>query len=333
MRLLTTAACILTSWVTIAQHTFSIVAVDPATGQVGSAGASCIGGAIGVDIISGILPGRGGINAQAWVCVPNINLNNGLDRMSQGDSPQEVLNWLFDNDQCQYPSSGYDSTYRQYGVVDFDSVGNPRSAAFTGYGADDYKNHIVGANYAIQGNILLGQQILDSMEVRFLSTGGELADKLMAALQGANVPGADTRCLAGGTSSLSSYIKVAKPGDTSGTFYLDIVIKSVPTGVEPIDTLQTRFDAWKNAQGVEGYWPSLNVLVAPNPAHQEVIFRIESDRELRVELYSAIGERLLTQAYRGDFLSIPTSQLRTGMIYYRVLDGVTILNIGSFLVM
>ena len=86
----------------------------------------------------------------------------------------------------------------------------------------DYKNHIVGPNYAIQGNILSGQAILDSMEARFLATPGPLADKLMAALQGANVPGADTRCLANGTSSLSAFLRVAKPNDLPGAFYLDL---------------------------------------------------------------------------------------------------------------
>ena len=58
----------------------------------------------------------------------------------------------------------------------------------------DYKNHIIGDHYAIQGNILLGQSILDSMESRFLNTSGSLSEKLMASLQGAKVIGADTRC-------------------------------------------------------------------------------------------------------------------------------------------
>ena len=61
------------------QDTFSIIAVDPATGEVGSAGASCVTG-VGsqgiIDIITKIIPGRGGVNSQAYVCIPNSNLNN-----------------------------------------------------------------------------------------------------------------------------------------------------------------------------------------------------------------------------------------------------------------
>ncbi|MDA8556722.1 DUF1028 domain-containing protein [bacterium] len=49
------------------------------------------------------------------------------------------------------------SESRQYGVVDYHN-GSSRSAAFTGTSCFDYKNHILGPNYAIQGNILLGQQ-------------------------------------------------------------------------------------------------------------------------------------------------------------------------------
>jgi uncharacterized Ntn-hydrolase superfamily protein len=312
-----------------AQHTFSIVAVDPATGEVGSAGASCIGGS---DIIAGLLPGRGAMNAQAWVCIPNINLQNGLNWMSMGASPTQVLDSLFANDECWAHS--YDTAYRQYGIADFDSSNNPRSAAFTGHSADDFKGHVTGPNYAIQGNILLGQQILDSMEAGFLYTPGSLADRLMAAMQGANVPGADTRCLAGGTSSLSSFIKVAKPEDTTGSFYLDIVIPNVPGGVEPIDTLQTRFDAWKISLGVNAPWATgPEVTVTPNPASSAVSILVGTAEALTLDFYSATGQRLLTHAYAGEPITIVTSELGKGVIYYRVSDRGGVVKVGSFVVL
>ena len=81
----------------LSQDTFSIVAVDTATGEVGSAGASCIAGSI---IVSDIIPGRAAINAQALVCIPNVNLQNGLNWMSQGLSPQQVLDSLLAKDAC-----------------------------------------------------------------------------------------------------------------------------------------------------------------------------------------------------------------------------------------
>ena len=63
------------------------------------------------------------------------------------------------------------------------------------------------------------------MESRFLNTIGSLASKLMSAMQGANVPGADTRCLDEGISSLSSFIRVAKPEDNND-LYLDINVNN-----------------------------------------------------------------------------------------------------------
>jgi uncharacterized Ntn-hydrolase superfamily protein len=147
-----------------AQDTFSIVAVDPETGEVGSAGATCvpgIGSLGGVILLSGIIPGRGGVNAQAWICInPHINLDNAIAQMQAGLSPEEIIVWLQTNDACF--SQNFNPAYRQYGIVDLDSIGEPRSAAFTGESADDWKGHITGPNYSIQGNILKGPEVLDS---------------------------------------------------------------------------------------------------------------------------------------------------------------------------
>ena len=163
------------------QDTFSIVAVDAETGEIGSAGASCVDNADqfgGVILISGIIPGRGAINGQATVCIPHVNLNNAIEQMDLDLSPDEIIDWLYINDACQFGSN----EQRQYGIVDLDSMDNPRSAAFTGTNALSYAGHRLGDNYAIQGNILLGPQILDSMEYNFVNTSGPLAKRLMAAL-------------------------------------------------------------------------------------------------------------------------------------------------------
>ncbi len=227
-----------------AQDTFSIVAVDTLTGEIGSAGASCLDniqfpGSNGAIIISDILPGRGAIHTQSYWNA--TNQANARMRMEEGLSPQEVIAWLKANDA----QGGFAWVNRQYGVVDFDAQGHPRSAALTGNGCLDWKGHRLGANYAIQGNILLGPQILDSMEARFLAATGSLSDRLMACLQGANVPGADSRCLQNGTSSLSAFIRVAKPGDSDDSLWLDLNVPSLPTGMEPIDSLQRLYNQWK----------------------------------------------------------------------------------------
>ena len=248
------------------QDTFSIVAVDTVTGEIGSAGASCIdetaipGGAL---IISDVLPGRGGIHTQSYWNA--TNQNNAHNRMVEGMSPLEIIDWLVAHDAQNNPG------VRQYGIVDFDSAGHARSAGFTGANCLNYKNHITGPNYAIQGNILLGQQILDSMEARFLQTEGSFAEKLMAALQGANVVGADTRCMDNGTSSLSAFIRVARPNDTIGNFYCDLNVPSVPEGMEPIDSLQTLFDEWLGSTvGVPEKVIEPEVLIYPNPASEYI---------------------------------------------------------------
>jgi len=218
--------------------TFSIVAVDTETGEVGSAGGSCIAGSI---IISDIHISQGVIHTQSYY--HPSNQNNASNYMSQGYSPQEIIDYLINNDVANNPG------IRQYGVVDLENSG--RSASFTGNACLDWKGHLNGDTYAIQGNILLGPQILDQMEVNFLSTNGPLSHKLMAALQGANVPGADTRCLDEGISTLSSFIRVAKPGNTPNDLFLHLNVNSVTTHyiqtgewLDPIDSLQTRFDAW-----------------------------------------------------------------------------------------
>ena len=215
------------------QDTFSIVAVDPETLEVGSAGASCIGGAI---IISDVHPGLGVIHTQSYW--NGTNQNNAENLMEQGYSPEEIMEWLIENDVQNNPE------IRQYGAVDL--VDGGRSAAFTGQNCFDYKNHILGPTYAIQGNILLGQEILDSMEVRYNTTTGSIAVRLMAALQGANIPGADIRCLDEGISSMSAFIRVAKADDEDNNLYLHLNVNNTPPpySIDPIDSLQTLFDIW-----------------------------------------------------------------------------------------
>ena len=211
--------------------TFSIVAVDLSNGQVGSAGASCIGGSI---IISDIHPGVGAIHTQSYW--HGYNQLMASDLMDMGLSPDEIIDYIVENDVSNNPF------IRQYGIIDIYEGG--RSAAYTGENCMDYKAHILGDTYAIQGNILLGEEILINMENNFNSTFGSLSDKLMAALQGANIEGADSRCLDNGTSSLSAFIRVAEPSDSEGSFFLDLNINNTNNGQEPIDLLQTLYDQW-----------------------------------------------------------------------------------------
>ncbi len=286
--------CLLSS-ITFGQHTFSIVAVDSVTGEIGSAGATCGDSIIwpgtpGAYIISDVIPGVGAIHTQSYYLA--ANQNNANNRMDQGDSPQEIIDWLTQNDVASNPSE------RQYGIVDYNG-GSPRAAAYTGTNCMDYKNHIVGPNYAIQGNILLNQQILDSMEEGFNNTSGCLSDKLMGALQGANVVGADSRCTSEGTSSLSAFIRVADPNDHPDTLKLDINVAGTATGVEPINVVQSRYDQWKQANPGNCSTLSINrirmaeeneIEIYPNPSNGEITVEIKTLDIKRVYLYDMNGK-------------------------------------------
>ncbi|NNC95814.1 MAG: DUF1028 domain-containing protein [Chitinophagales bacterium] len=320
-----------------AQHTFSIVAVDPVTGQIGSAGASCIDASSGIPegvaIISGIIPGHGAINAQATICIPHNNLLVGLNHMSNGLAPQEILDTLFKADACIFG----DKHTRQYGIVDLDSLGAPRSAAFTGNNAMSYKGHLSGSNYAIQGNILLGPEVLDSMESRFIRAKGGLAYQLMAALQGANIPGADSRCLAEGVSSLSSYIKVSKPDDHPDSLWIDLIVNETPFAKEPIDSLQVLFDNLdvpfdsSNTTAVYSIPGNTIANVFPNPSNSRLVFQINKAAymNLRLEIFNSVGIRVMTENILGD---TEIELNKTGIYLYMIRSEYEIIQAGKVLI-
>jgi len=308
-----------------AQHTFSIIAVDPDTGEIGSAGASCVDGAAqlgGVHIINEIIPNRGGINAQAWICVsPHINLENGIDQMEDGLSPDEIIQYLTENDACS--AQGFNPEFRQYGIVDFSENGETRSAAFTGNSADDYKGHILGPNYAIQGNILLGPEILEEMEKGFLETTGSLADKLMAAMQGANVAGADARCLDRETSSTSAYLKVARPDNLINDPFLFLNIPEMPFGVEPIDSLQVLYQDWLTSSINETLW-SHKIQCYPNPSNSKI--NLESDNDLKfnnIDIFNNYGLKVKSLSYSQKLTinSLDISDLEMGVYIINIKNG------------
>lgn len=280
---------------TFSQHTFSIVAVDANTGEVGSAGATCLDennvehGAL---IISDVIPNIGAIHTQSfWIPQNQINAH---ERMEMGDSPQEIIDWLIANDVQNNPAQ------RQYGVVDLNG-GEPRSAAFTGEDCFDEKNHITGPNYSIQGNILISQDVLTNMEAGFLNTAGTLADKLMGAMQGANIQGADARCFDEGVSSLSAFLRVAQPSDTDGSYgnlSLDINIAGTPFGVEPIDELQNEYDDFLATNTEIIVCPGADFGIFPNPSNGKISIFDHQKSFDEVVVYNMINQVVWTKKIR-----------------------------------
>ncbi len=303
-----------------AQDTFSIIAVDPVTGDIGSAGASCVTG-IGnqgiIDIINDIIPARGGVNSQAWVCIPNTNLQNAIEQMELGSSPSEIIDWLLLNDACS--AQGFDPEYRQYGIVDLDEFVDPRTAGWTGSMADDYKEDRQGATYSIQGNILLDVSVIDNMEDNFNNTSGTLADKLMAAMQGANFAGADERCLAAGTSSTTAYIQVYKATDAPGSPYLRLNVGEQASGIEPIDLLQQLYDDFLATEDIK--LKSLMSLY-PNPASDQIQLDLDASIELKALSIVDISGKTMMQELSGNLgrnsQNLDISAMQSGIYFLKV---------------
>ncbi len=201
--------------------------------------------------------------------------------------------------------------------------GSPESAGHTGSGTDDYKNHIAGPNYCIQGNILLGPEVLDSMEARFLRAEGDLACKLMAAMQGANMIGADSRCAANGSSSLFAFLKVSQPDDIFGEpSFLVSVRTEDGSNIEPIDSLQTLFDAVHSC-------PTVGLLeqddfndkfsLYPNPASDRVSIVNKSNDPYEIRLVDVVGNTVFKSNMEMK-LEIDISELPNGMYVLKITN-------------
>lgn len=300
-----------------AQDTFSIVAIDSITGEVGSAGASCVDMSnfpgYEDDFLGELFPGIGAVNTQAWY--NEINQANARNRMNLGDTPEEIIQWLVDNDVNNQPQ------LRQYGIVAMVN-GSPKSAGHTGTSTDDYKNHVIGPNYCIQGNILLGQEVLDGMEQNFLNAEGDLACKLMAALQGANMVGADSRCASNGTSSLFAFLKVAQADDIFGDpSFLVSVRTAEDAGIEPIDSLQILFDEEHNCiiSGIAKSIMESHFVIHPNPV-DDYIFVEDKSKEARIfdlEISDVTGTQIFKSSFRKN-LEINSIDFNSGIYFIRI---------------
>lgn len=304
-----------------AQDTFSIVAVDSISGEVGSAGASCVDltnfPGFTADFLGELFPNQGAINTQAFYL--ETNQANARNRMNMGDTPEEIIQWLIDNDVQNQPQ------FRQYGIVGFVN-GVPMSAAHTGSSTDDFKGHNLGETYSIQGNILSGQQILDNMEAGFLNTEGDLACKLMGAMQGANEIGADARCESNGTSSLFAFLKVAQPDDIFGNPSFSVsVITSDGDGIEPIDSLQILFDAAHEDCGSVNVEEE-NILknqfqIFPNPVTDKVTVQGQNNGNYELKLFNSLG-KLLNQMNFQKSQTLNLSTFPKGIYYLEIAqDG------------
>jgi uncharacterized Ntn-hydrolase superfamily protein len=157
--------------------TYSIVARDPATGELGVAVQSRAF-AVG----SRVPHAKAGVGAIATQASTNVAYGvEGLALLEKGLSPGDVVKQLTGADERR--------DRRQVAVLDVKG----RVKAYTGTGTNAWAGHIEGDNYSVQGNILAGEAVVKEMARAFEEAEGELALRLMAALDAAQAAGGDKR--------------------------------------------------------------------------------------------------------------------------------------------
>jgi uncharacterized Ntn-hydrolase superfamily protein len=171
------------------EGTFSIIARDPSSGELGMAVQSKT-----LAVGSRTITIKGGVAVVAHQSASNPMYGAiGLELLAAGMSPQQALDQMLRGDE------GRES--RQVAILDISG----RSAAFTGSSANEWKGHKCGTNFCVQGNILVGAEVVDALARTFESASGPLADRMLAAMEAGQAAGGDLR----GTQSAA--LVVAKP--------------------------------------------------------------------------------------------------------------------------
>ncbi|WKA57784.1 DUF1028 domain-containing protein [Planococcus shenhongbingii] len=159
-------------------NTFSITARDEKTGQFGVAVSTKVP-AVGC-LCPFVKAGVGAIATQSFVN-PYIGIN-GLKYLEEGLSAQQVMERILQEDP--------EPAIRQFGIVD--KQGN--AVAFSGDKCDGWYGHVTGPNYAIAGNMLVGEETIQEMKKSFDSTSElTLAERLIAAMEAGQAAGGDKR--------------------------------------------------------------------------------------------------------------------------------------------
>lgn len=200
--------------------TFSIVALDPGSGEIGVAVASKFL-AVGA-VVPWAQAGVGGIATQAWA---NLSYGpQGLRLLASGEAAEAALRRLVGPDENR--------EHRQVGVVD----AHGRAAAWTGRECLPWAGHRLGEGFTCQGNILVGPNVVEAMAVTFARTPGPLPERLLSALAAGQRAGGDSR------GQQSAALLVVKEGGSYGGYldrYIDLRVDDHPAPVEELQRLLT----------------------------------------------------------------------------------------------
>jgi uncharacterized Ntn-hydrolase superfamily protein len=193
-------------------HTYSIVAHDAATGQMGVAVQShwfSVG-----SIVTWAEAGVGAIATQSFVD-PAYG-PRGLELMKSGLSAEQALEALVKVDE------GRD--VRQVAFVDVEG----RVATHTGAKCIKDAVHHVGEGYSVQANMMLNDKVVPAMAKAYETTKGDLAERLMAALEAAQTAGGDIR---GKQSAAMLIVKGESTGRSWADRVLELRIEDHPTPI------------------------------------------------------------------------------------------------------
>ena len=201
--------------------TFSLCAIDPATGQSGAAVTTR------VPFVGRAVPHvRAGVGAVCTQASTMVEYGpRGLDLMAKGVEPQAVLQQLLAND-AQRES-------RQVGVIDMKG----RAAAHTGKQNGNWAGSRQGKNYTVQANIMVGPEVVEAVAASFEATEGSglpLAERMILALEAGQAKGGDRRW----GNQQSAAIKIADPNDPGrGGDYIALAIE-VGENAEPVGEMK-----------------------------------------------------------------------------------------------
>jgi len=185
--------------------TWSIVAVDRESGEVGGAAATCTPYAWS---IFGPVPGKGIIVTQA--ASNKAARRYGESLLRDGKSPRDII--------AAITHPAFDPSYpiQQHGVAVLERGIAP--AGYTGSGTGRVAGDVQGRDVSIQGNILASREVLSAGLRSFQTMRAEgrysLAERLLHALEAGSRAGGDRRC--GDQTAISAYLVVARPEDPIG---------------------------------------------------------------------------------------------------------------------
>ena len=215
-------------------NTYSIVALDETTGELGVAVQShwfSVGA-----LVPWAQAGVGAVATQSFIKVAYGP--EGLQLMREGKTAEEALTILLDQDEGK--------AVRQVGMVD--AIGN--IAVHTGKNCIDFAGHIVGKNYTVQANLMEKSTVPEAMANAFESTSGGLADRMLAALEAAQNEGGDLR----GKQSAAMLIVSGKPtGISYKDVVLDLRIEDHPTPIKELKRLIRIHKAYIHANKGDHY--------------------------------------------------------------------------------